>query len=229
MALQFNGRNNKYFIDKEASSRLSPEQLRAAKINNQYLMAVFTKLVGSEGNNVEDAFGQDYLTCILDNKLPKSDAETGVPSYNLGAKLCFLAKTLKNNADARVKFQNSFFFQLIEVFRRGTTDYSSREHWENYQYTSNCPERYRVKTPFAIAVLCHARDTSTPIGINFCTLIDSLIGIDRNGNYYIKTDFDKLGSQAQEMNSACKEHLRMLKSNPTFQSYFEQDFEQDNT
>lgn len=217
----YNGRKNKYFLDKESTKGLSIEQLRAAKFNNQFLMSVFTNLVAHDGTNAESVIGQDYITCLLDNKLPRSDAETGVSSKNLGAKLSFLIKTLRNNPEEQKKFQNSFFFQLIEVFRRGTINYDEQEIWSNYKPTTLCPDKYKKKGAFSIAMLCHSKNDSAPIGIDFSTLIDSLIDTDKNGNYFITTDFDKFGSEAQEMNNACKEYLKLIKSTPTFQSYFE--------
>lgn len=213
---------NKYYLDYDASKGLTTDQLRAAKYNNQFLMSVFTKLVASEGTNPEEAVG-DFITCILDNKLPRSDAETGLSSNNLGAKLNFLVTTLRNNPAAQKKFQNSFFYHLINAFRRGSTTFNEQEQWESYQPTSSCSSKYRARGPFAIAMLCHSKDDTAPIGINFATLIDSLIGGDNYGNYYIKTDFDKLGNTAKEMNMACKNYLSTIKSNSAFKQNFTQE------
>ena len=213
---------NPYYLDRDDCRRLSVDQLRAAKYNNQFLMSVFTKLVASEGENAQESVG-NFITCILDNKLPRSDFETGIPSYNLGAKLNFLVTTLQSKPMERKKFQNSFFYQLISAFRRGTTTFDETEHWDNYIPTAACSENYKERGPFAIAMLCHSKDNSAPIGINFATLIDSLIGTDSTGRYYIKSDFDKLGSNAKEMNTACKTYLTTIKSNPAFRQNFKQE------
>lgn len=212
-----------YFIDKDLSSKLTPEQLRAAKFNNHWLMAVFTKLVESNGNNIKEIIGNDNLPGILCGKLPRSDQDTGIDSEKLGEKLRFLAQELQT-PQGKLAFQQSFFFQLIEAFRRGTIDYTKKDCWISYEYISNSDPKYANKEPFTAACLCHARDEKTPVGINFYTLIDSLIG-EENGNYKIKTLFDPLDRTAKgtEMTEACAKHLNVLKNNKHFKECFIQD------
>ncbi|MBE7074328.1 MAG: hypothetical protein E7379_04500 [Clostridiales bacterium] len=218
MALMFNGRPNRYYLDKEDCKKLTIQQLRAYKYNNQFLISVFSLLNDSDGRNPEDALGFK-LPCILENKLPKPDSETGIPSNNLGAKINFLIQTLKNSEADRQKFVNSFFYQAIEILRRGSLDYT--DGWDTYKISSKCPDLHKDKNPFTLAILSHSKTNELPIGLDFTKLIDSLIGTDKNGKYYIRTDFDKMSSNAREINLACEAYLKMIKTNPMFNTYCE--------
>ena len=213
---------NKYYLDSEDTKKLTVEQLRAAKYNNYFLMSVFTNLVAEKGTNSETVVNSSFLPGLLLNNLPRKDSQTGIDSHNLGAKLNFLLRTLRNNPEAQKNFSSSFLSQLIECFRRGTTAIEDGQ-WIDYKESSHCEERYKNKDPFSAALLCYSRNDSLPVGINFAKIIDCLITTNNKGEYKLRDDFDKLSKEAAEMTAACDKYLNAIKTNPSFTRNFYQD------
>lgn len=212
--------NNPYFIGEEKSKKLTTDQLRASKFNSQFALSVFSSLVENNGENPYLSMSETHLEKILKGQMPKSGAETGLASNDFANKIRCLLAELKQPGGVET-FTHTFFYRIIDRCRLGSTDYNKEEFWINFREKSDIDPKYQGKNAYFAALLCHSRNNSRPIGLNFSKFIDCLMVPDGKGGYKMSNKIDESSKEGQQITLAFSEYLKLLRENPDFLANFE--------
>ena len=208
---------NEYYINGNGGFKSTLPHIHK---NNYYVIKALNHLAFSSRDGKYDEIGGAFRTPLLSGQLPKSDKITGFNTNRLAEKLQFLVLQLsdRRHPENLVKFRNSFFYTsvLAPLFNGFVID--EDQAWENYQLNKNCEDALRGKNPIEGAFLCKYENYSSPIGLDFSKLIDTIVKTDKNGRFFLD---DNVSTEDQlKITNAIQLQLDEFKENARFASNF---------
>ncbi len=209
---------NPYLFDNNIQR--TPRQIVAIKNNNIYLFTLFNHLFKNLGDvNKTKVNIPDFMTYTITGRLPYDDTITGHDTHDLAKKIKFLICELEK-PEVREKFNKSFFYSIINrIFCNDASwikwnDYKIKENVELPKYLS---KSYADALPSAFSIYVNDVNTNK-IGLDFSTLIDTIVTKDKNGNYIVEGNTEN--KVIEQLADAVRYQIDILKDNPTFKKLY---------
>ncbi len=204
---------NKYFIDDDMG--LSVNQIAMQKKNNFYFYMAFSFIYDDVVRKNKD-IGGELRGAMLSGRLPKKDLLTGINSNHMAEKIKFLVLALSdpNHKENIEIFKSSFFYNNVLKCLTMGFSVDSDNKWINFKRTANFESSFVGKNSYDIALICQREDISSPLGLDFTKLIDTIIKTDENGNYYL--DGSMSVEDEVEVAEAVELQLKAFQTNERF-------------
>ena len=139
---------------------------------------------------------------------------------NYIGKLRFLVLSLENNPKNAKIFMNSPLVKyLMEPIINGYTDEQEESAWDKFVELADSEDKIAQTSPLDACLTCYKKsDRTVPIGLDFTKILDTIVKVDANRQYYLDDKVDE--GVAQELLKAAQLQLDLLKSNERFKNSF---------
>ncbi len=192
---------------------LSDKKVEKFKQNNIFIINTLEYLMLSKGD--VNKLDSDYRDAIVNRTLP-----TVANVNNCHAKLRFLVLALKNKENRKLFMNSPMVKCLMKPLLAGYTKAEDKaEAWENYSNRADSTDEIAKKSPFRGGLYVYRQsDRTFPIGLDFSTILDTIVKSDENGRYYLSNEVDE-ETKAQLL-QATQMQIDALKGSERFQKNF---------
>ena len=215
--------DNKDFASSKSGMQ-TVENVKNIKLNNQYLLSIFSAMRTAKTKEqfMNNPIYKNYKNTILAGELYKKDTVTGFNTKKLGEKVKFLVLAFcdESHPENIQKIQQSYFMTdvLLHIFHGGflNAETNSDERWELYEKVDPAVAK---SSALNAALSYYVNDPTIPVGLDFSTIIDTIVKEDRYGNFELVSQVNDLKVN-EDIVMAVKAYIALLKSSKKFKANY---------
>ncbi len=214
---------NPFLFDKDFAQKrnLTKDQILYIKNNNINIYTLLSNIFAKKGDlSTAKAILPQHIMQALSGELHYTDNETGYDTNDLGGKFKFLLLELDKNPKAREIFNNSYFTKSLKALFVGNAWKAEKTSWSNYKMRErvDLPNYVTPNDTAIVGALNIYLYNGDEIGIDMSKVIDTIVGVDKDGKYCLKPVDDL--ETINYLSSAVTEQTRILKSSPIFNDLY---------
>lgn len=214
---------NPFLFDKDFAKKenLTKNQILYIKNNNIIIYTLLSNIFVKKGElSQAKAILPEHIMQALSGELRYTDSDTGYNTNDLGGKFKFLLLELDKNPKAREIFNNSYFTKSLKSLFIGNAWKGSKTSWSKYKMKDDAklPEYVAPTDSAIVGALNIYLYNGEEIGIDMSKVIDTIIGVDKDGKYCLKPVDDL--ETINYLSSAVTEQTRILKTSPIFNDLY---------